>query len=337
MKKGLKITIAVVAAAALVAGGVRLVKAKRAQESKEVPAKVYPIVVKAMVPKKGTAQLTLPYLAEAHNEMDVTLSSRIASRVEQIVKSGTEVKKGQVVATLDTTDLTANIEALKVSLDNALKSHARTEALYKVKGASIEQLQKEQSQIASLKAKLKAAQNQLSYATITSPIDGTVAKAMAAVGDVTMPGKPLLQISADRGFSLLVRTPQDITPKAVFFAGKEYALHPLGSTLRGLKEYKAFVNDIQGLSSGERVEVNVVVYEAKDAIMLPFDALLDRNGKSFVLEVEKNHAKAVPVHIVQSGEQGVVVKEPLEGKKIIIAKPDVLLKLTSGYTLKVKE
>ncbi len=337
MKKGLKIGIALAVVAVLVIGGVRLVKAKRAQEANEVPAKVYPIVVKSMVPKKGVVKLTLPYLAEAHNEKDVTLSSRIASRVEQIVKSGTLVKKGQVVATLDTTDLTANIEALKVSLANALKSHARTKALYRVKGASIEQLQKEQSQIASLRAKLKAAQNQLSYATITSPIDGTVAKTMAAVGDVTMPGKPLLQISADTGFSLLVRTPQDITPKAVFFAGKEYVLHPLGSTLRGLKEYKAFVNDIQGLSSGERVEVNVVVFEADSAVMLPFDGLLDRNGRTFVLEAEKNHAKAIPVHIVQSGEQGVVVKEPLEGKKLIVAKPDILLKLTSGYALKVKE
>jgi len=337
MKKVLKIGIALVVIAVLVIGGIRLVKAKRAKEAAQPMAKIYPIVVKTMVPKKGMVKLTLPYLAEIHNETDVTLSSRIASRVEQIVKSGEQVKKGQIVATLDTTDLTANIEALKVSLANALKSHARTKALYRVKGASIEQLQKEQSEIASLKAKLKETENQLSYATITSPIEGTVAKTMAAVGDVTMPGKPLLQISADTGFSLLVRTPQDITPKAVLFGGEEYALHPLGSTLYGLKEYKAFVNDIHGLISGERVEVNVVVYEANDAVVLPFDALLDRDGKSYVLEAEKKHAKAMPVDIVQSGEQGVVVREDLSGKKIVVAKPDILLKLTSGYALKAKE
>ena len=336
MKKVLKIVIALAVIAVLVIGGIRLVKAKRAQEAAQPLAKIYPIVVKTMVPQKGAVRLTLPYLAETHNETDVTLSSRIASRVEQIVKSGEQVKKGQIVATLDTTDLTANIEALKVSLANALKSHARTKALYRVKGASIEQLQKEESQIASLKAKLKAAENQLSYATITSPIDGTVAKAMAAVGDVTMPGKPLLQISAKTGFSLLVRTPQDISPKAVYFEGKEYMLHPLGSTLRGLNEYKAFMNNISGLSSGERVEVSVVIFEG-NAIKLPFDAVLDRDGRSFIMEVEKNHAKAVPVHIVQSGEEGVVVKEGISGKKIVVAKPDILLKLTSGYALKAKE
>ena len=336
MKKVLKIVIVLAVVVGLVIGGVLLLKAKRAQDAAQPLAKIYPIVVNTMVPKKSTVKLTLPYLAETLNETDVTLSSRIASRVEQIVKSGEQVKKGQIVASLDTTDLTADIEAMKVSLANTLKSHARTKTLYKVKGASIEQLQNEQSQIASLKARLKAVENQLSYATITSPIDGTVAKTMAAVGDVTMPGKALVQISAQTGFSLLVRTPQDITPKAVLFEGKSYTLHSLGSTLRGLKEYKAFVNNIRGLSSGERVEVNVVIFEG-NAIMLPFDALLDRNGKSFVLEVEKNHAKAVPVHIVQSGEEGEVVKEDLSGKKIVVAKPDILLKLTSGYTLKAKE
>ncbi len=336
MKKVLKIVIALAVIAVLVIGGIRLVKAKRAQDAAQPIAKIYPIVVKTMVPKKGAVKLTLPYLAETHNETDVTLSSRIASRVEQIVKSGEQVKKGQIVATLDTTDLAADIEALKVSLANTLKSHARTKALYKVKGASIEQLQNEQSKIASLRAKLKAAENQLSYATITSPIDGTVAKTMAAVGDVTMPGKPLVRISAKTGFSLLVRTPQDITPKAVLFEGKTYTLHPLDSTLNGLKEYKAFMNNISGLSSGERVEVNVVIFEG-NAVMLPFDAVLDRDGKSFVLEAEKNHAKAVPLHIVQSGEEGVVVKEDISGKKIVVAKPDILLKLTSGYALKAKE
>lgn len=336
MKKIVKIVLILVVIAALALLGIKAIKNKRAKEASAPVAKIYPIVVKSMAPKLADVTLTLPYLAEAHNEQDVMLSSRIASRVEQIVKSGSEVKKGDVVATLDTTDLTANIDALKISLDNLLKSHQRTQALYKVKGASIEQLQKEQSQIASVKSKLKSARNQLSYATITAPIDGVVAKTMAAEGDVTMPGKPLLQISAHEGFSLLVRTPQDISPKSVLYEGKSYPLHALGSTLRGLSEYKAYVSESKDLSSGERVEVDVVIFKAK-ATRLPFDALLNRNGKSNVLLVKKNHAVAKEVHILESGEQGVVIAEDLSGDHIVIAKPDIMLKLTSGYALKVKE
>ena len=335
MKK-LKFLLIPLIIAALAVVGIKLVKAKRAKEAATPVATIYPVVVKTMVPQTKAVSLTLPYLAQAVNETDVTLSSRIASRVEEIVKSGTAVTKGQVVAKLDTTDLEANIAALKVSLNNMLKTHQRTQKLFKVKGASVEQLQKEESQIASLKAKLKAAQNQLSYATITAPITGTVAKTMAAVGDVTMPGKPLMNISADSGFSLLVRTPEDVTPKAVEFAGKRYALHPLGSTLRGLREYKAYIDAHRGLSSGERVEVNVVLFEGK-AQMLPFDAILNREGKSYVLVVNKNHATAKEVHILQSAQEGVVISDDLKAQRIVVAKPDILLKLTSGYALKVKE
>ncbi len=336
MKKIVKILIILAVIAALALLGIRAVKHKRAQEAKTPQAKIYPIVVNTMTPAPSEVKLTLPYLATVANEADVTLSSRIASRVEKIAKSGMRVAKGETVAQLDTTDLSANIEALKVSLANAHKSYARTQALYKVKGASVEQLQKEQSQIASLEAKLKGLENQLSYATITAPVDGTVAKTMAAVGDVAMPGKPLMQISADNGFSLLVRTPQDITPKAVLFGGKSYVLHPLGSTFRGLKEYKAYIDTAKGLSAGERVEVNVVIFEGR-GVLLPFDAILDRGGKSDVMVVEKEHAVAKEVHIVQSGEQGVVVADVPTDKKIVVAKPDIMLKLTSGHALKIKE
>lgn len=166
MKKMLKVLLFLLVIVVLAALGAKLIHDKRAKEASTPPAKIYPIVAKTMIPEAKQVRLTLPYLAQALNETDVTLSSRIASRVEQIVKSGSEVKKGDIVATLDTTDLTANIEALKVSLSNLLKSHKRTKALYRVKGASIEQLQKEQSQIASLKAKLKSAQNQLRISSV---------------------------------------------------------------------------------------------------------------------------------------------------------------------------
>ena len=82
--------------------------------------------------------------------------------------------------------------------------------------------------------------------------------------------------------------------------------------------------------------MSVVVLQHK-GILLPFDALLNRDGKSYVLLVKGKKAELKEVHIVQSAEQGVVVSENLEGMQIVLAKPDILLKLTSGYALKVEE
>jgi len=335
MKTLIKTILVLIVIAALAAGGLKLVKNKQAREASAPPPKTYPIVIETMTPKIGTVTLTLPYLAETINETDVSITSRIASRIESIKKGGDRVKAGEVLVKLDTTDLTAKIESTKVSLNNQIESYKRTQRLYKVKGASIEQLQKEQSAIASLRATLKTLQNQLDYATLTAPISGIVSKSLAAEGDIAMPGKELLQISADKGFSLLVRTPEDIDPKAIHYRGKSYPLDALNSTFNGLKEYKAYV-DIQGLTAGDRVKVDVVVYQG-EGIKLPFDAVLNREGKNYVLVVNQSKAKPRKIEILQSAQEGIVVSEKLEGEKIVVAKPDILLRLVSGYALKIKE
>jgi len=70
---------------------------------------------------------------------------------------------------------------------------------------------------------------------------------------------------------------------------------------------------------------------------LPFDAILNRDGKSYVLVVNDKRADVREVHILESAEQGVIVSESFDNEKIVIAKSDILLKLTSGYALQVKE
>ena len=321
--------------AAIVAGGMMLVKAKRAKEAQTPTPKVYAMVVKTIEVKPSEAQLTLPYLAEVQNDENVVLSSRMSARVLMIKKSGDPVKKGEVLAKLDTEELRANMDSAEISLVNLLKTHKRTKALYKVKGASIEQLQKEESNIAALRAKLKALESQMSYATLVSPVSGVIAKSFETEGSIAMPGKPLLNISATKGFSLLVRLPDAIKPNAVIFQGKMYDIGALGSTYQGLNEYKAYV-DAAHLTAGETTEIRVVLFKGLGT-KLPFDAILNRDGKSYVLLIDQNKAVPKEVHIVQKGEEGVVVKEDLSKEKIVVAKPDILLKLLTGIAVKVEE
>ncbi len=335
MKKTVKILIAVVVVTALALGGIKAVKAKRAKEASQPVAKVYPVVVDSYTPRFARVQLTLPYLATVVNEEDVTLASRLSGRVEMIKKSGEKVAKGDIVASVDSAELDAKIESAKVALKNLLKTHARTKALYRVKGASIEQLQKEESQIASLKAQITALTNQRAYAVLRAPVSGVIAKSFETEGSIVLPGKPLVKISAQKGFSLLVRTPDSVIPKALLFGGKRYGLHALGTTFHGLNEYKAFV-DVAGLTAGDRVDVNVVVFD-EEATKLPFDTLLSRKGENDVLLIQGDHAVAKYVTILQSGEEGVAIAEDLKGSKLVLAKPDILLRLLSGYRLKVKE
>jgi len=349
MNKYIKISIAVVVAAGLGVAGVKKVKEARAHDANLPKAKIYPIVASVLSPKVQKVKLTLPYLAEVANDKDVKLASRIAARIQMIQPSGSRVKQGDVIVKLDTTTIKSSLasvqeqmQAAKVALENLEATHKRTLELLKVQGASIEESQKETTMIANTQAQLNALKqkeielkNNLSYATILSPVNGVISKTFASRGAISAPGKPLVAISSKNGFYLMVRVPSETSIQGVKFNNKFYSATPLNTTFHGLAEYKVYTGNAN-LISGDRVEVDVVVFNQK-ATLLPFDALLNKNGKSYVLVVEGDKAVAKEVNVLQSAQQGVAVSDNLEGKKIVIAKPDILLKLTSGYALKVKE
>ncbi len=349
MSKIIKIGIGLLVVAGLVVGGIKTVKEARAKDANMPQAKIYPLVVKQFMPKAENVKLTLPYLGEVANDKDVKLSSRIAARVLSLKKSGSHVKKGDVVITLDTTSIKSALESVKrqlqatqISLENLEATHKRTLELLKVHGASIEESQKEmsmiantQAAIASLRQKEIELKNNLSYAKIISPVDGLITKTFVSKGGLSSPGKPLVAISSKNGFYLLIRVPSELSIVGVDFHNKEYSVIALNSTYHGLAEYKVYVESSK-LISGDRIEVNVVTLHQK-ALLLPFDTLLNRDGKSYVLVVDGNKAHTKEVHIIQSAQEGVVISDNLEGKKIVMAKPDILLRLSSGYALKIEE
>ncbi len=350
MKKNKKTIIWTIVILLIVVAGIMKIKHAKSVEAKLPPAKAYAIYVRTMTPQEKEVQLTLPSLAITMNDKDVMLSSRIAARVNWIKASGSLVKKGEIIAKLDKTSImsgirsvSSQIEAQDTVLKNLEATHRRTLELLNVQGASIEQSQAEESKIAglksqieSLKQKLNDLKNTLTYAIIKTPVDGRISKTMLNKGDMAMPGRPVAAVSANNGFYLLLRIPTHLKVYGVVFHGKTYDAIPLHSTFNSLAEYKVYINGGE-MTTGNRVEVRVLVYKGT-GIMLPFDAILNRNGKSYVMVREGDHAVALEIHPVQSGVQGVVVNDTdLAGKDLVVAKQDILLRLLGGTSLKVKE
>lgn len=347
MKKVNKKLIAIAVAVFIVILGVLAIVNAKQREAALPIAKKYDMVVSTIKPVLNYVELQLPYLAQTENDKDVKLSSKVTARINLIKASGTKVKKGTIIAQLDNTSIQTNsvslksqLKATKTSLKNLEETHQRTKELLVIKGASIEQFQAEESAIEAAKAKLETLyQNQieinntLTYTTITSPVDGIISKTYVNTGDLCLPNHPIASISAVDGFYLLVRIPTDLTIYGVNFKGTNYPAISLNSTFNNLAEYKIYI-DSEDFTTGDRLEVNVIVFKG-EAIKLPFDAILNRNGENFVFIKENNTAKAVSVTILQTGEDGLVISNnELAGKEIVVAKQDILLKILSGSSIK---
>jgi RND family efflux transporter MFP subunit len=340
-----------IAVSVLFAGGAifAVMKAKKAEN--ELPAaKTYAITVTTVKVHQKQVNLKLPYLAQTQNDMDVNLASKIAARVDYVKNSGSFVKKDEIIARLDATSIEANqksiesqLTAAKTALKNLEATHKRTLELLAVKGASIEQSEMEESKIAELEAKVESliqnlddVTNMLTYAVIKSPVDGQISKNMANTGDMIMPGQPLATISASSNYYLMLYVPSHIKVYSVNVGNKNYKAIPLNATLNGLAAYKVNV-EAPGMTTGERVEVDVEIFNG-NAIKLPVDAVLNRDGISYVFVKENDKAVATRINIIQTGQEGVVISNnELEGKEVVVAKQDILLTLLGGAKIKTEE
>ncbi len=251
-----------------------------------------------------------------------------------------------------------NVKALNVSLAAAQETHAITLALLKVKGASLEQSRQEEATIAGVEAKKSTAKNGMAtlkkgrdslaenikeveflaaYATITAPIAGTVSKRFIMPGDLATPGRPLFKIAANTGLYVNLSLPGNLKPHGVIFHGKELLLTAKNeASSAGLGQYLAPLSPDAGVVEGQYVSVLVVVYEGEN-VLIPTDGLLSVGDSHFVFIRTSDKTVKTRVEILARGSEGVVVKSDLVDRMIILAKPDILLRASSGVPVLVSE
>lgn len=119
----------------------------------------------------------------------VTVGTQVSGIVSKLyVDYNSVVKKGQVIAELDRTNLIselntakANLNSAQSSLDYQLANYNRYKTLHDKGLVSVDDYenarlsyQQAKEQVSSAKESVKKAQTNLGYATITSPIDGVV-------------------------------------------------------------------------------------------------------------------------------------------------------------------
>jgi multidrug efflux pump subunit AcrA (membrane-fusion protein) len=376
MKRNIILTLVILL---VVAAAVVLLQ-KRKHDLAETPiAAILPAVVDAVVPVRSTVTLTLPAMGIVSSDVSTTLSTKISGRVNKIMKKeGESVRKGDLLVSIDEQELQAkkeglrlkrtsldfdiagkweNLKALQTALQNGLDSHARTKELLDVKGASIEQYHKEDTEIAQLKAQAEAAKsgiamlqsgreeltqnekeidNQLSYTSIVSPFDGILSVRLVMAGDMAVPGKPLLKITAAEGLYLDVKLPSATTAAAIRLGDHLLPLTPKNQAgPSGLREYRSALPAGTSAVEGEFLKIAVILF-AGEGLLLPDDVLLSAQGKTWVLAYAGGKAEKIPVTIEQRGIEGVKIKEDLAGHTLLLAKPDILLRVSSGVPVMIR-
>ena len=127
--------------------------------------------------------------------LQATLASRIQGTIQDIrVREGSVVSKDDVLLVLDNRDLRANLARAQADLDNRRAYLARIEDLAGRGSASRQDLDDARRAFKVAEAERQAAAAQLTYTSIKAPFGGTITEKVSDVGDMAVPGRPLLKM-----------------------------------------------------------------------------------------------------------------------------------------------
>ena len=154
---------------------------------------------------------------------NATLSTRIMGYVTNVyVNVGEKVSKGQLLLSINNTDILAQKAQVNASIieataayKNAEKDYNRYTVLFKENSVSQKELDDITANYEMSKARLEAANQQknqvnaqLSYANITAPFSGVITSKNIDKGDMANPGMPLISIETPDNFQVIAMVPE---------------------------------------------------------------------------------------------------------------------------------
>ncbi|WP_028990229.1 biotin/lipoyl-binding protein [Thermithiobacillus tepidarius DSM 3134] len=363
--------------ALLLLGGVGLVKHKQRQLSRETPPRPAPVLVEVRQLQVAPVSLSLHATAEVQAVQDSVVASRLSAYLTALpFFEGDRFRRGAVLARLDTSQAQAELQQAEASLAQSRlqagtlaaelasaastlraeqERYGRLQALYRIQGVSLEQVQAAEAQLAGARARfaaaraaqdghrsllranqaaVAAARENLRYGVILAPFDGVVSQRLAQPGDMVTPGKPLLKITNPAtGVRLLISVPAGLQPVALRLDGRTLPLRPWPeATVQGLRRYETRLLEAAPLP-GTRQDVQVIVFQSAQAISLPRHCLLNEDGRSAtVLRLTaQNRVEPWRVALAAAGDEGAAtLDERLPGQRIACGSPDLLTRLAAG-------
>lgn len=123
------------------------------------------------------------------------ISPEINGQIKDIsVNKGERVKKGQLLARLNTSITENTIEEVKTQLELATTLYEKQKQLWDKNIGSEVQFLQAKNNMEALKSKLETLQAQLDLAYVRSPIEGIVDQINVEPGELAMPGMQLMQV-----------------------------------------------------------------------------------------------------------------------------------------------
>ena len=253
------------------------------------------------------------------------------------LEEGDVVKKGQLLAQLNMTEIEAQATQAKFAVEKAMRDRQRVENLYRDSIATLEQYQNAGTAVDMANKSLQIAEFNVAYSQIHSPIAGKVIKKLMQEGEITGPGVPVYYIigvqQADWKLMAGLTDKEWGRIKVGEKAKITLDAYPGWQVEGNVKRLADVANPLSGTFDAEismpskdkriaagmlaHIEINPVV--KGEYVMIPVEALVSSNGRTGIVFVPKDGIAQKRVIMIQQflGER-IAVQSGLENETEVI-------------------
>jgi RND family efflux transporter MFP subunit len=285
---------------------------------------------------------------------ETLLSFKLGGIVAKVlVEEGEAIKTGQIVASLDLTEIQAGVRQSKFAYEKALRDHQRAARLYSDSVATLEQFENSKTAVDIAEQQLNTANFNLAQSQIRATKNGFVLKKFVNPGQLVASGTPILQTNgAASGSWILKVTLSDqqwssiqigdqaeinVAASANWVPAKVTQKSQLADPVTGT--YWAEISPESAkeisLASGMFGKARIQPSQNVQGWEIPFESVLDANGDSgYVFVVAGQQAKKVKVQLGKITPNGVQILSGLENYQSLIVSGSAYL--SDGSTIQVK-
>ena len=283
----------------------------------------------------------LHYSGLIASNSEARLSFKIGGIIARIyVKEGDHVVAGQLLATLDLTEISAQVRQASQNLEKAQRDERRADNLYRDTVASLEQVQNSHTQTTVATEALRIASFNQQYAQIRAAGNGTILQKLMNEGEYASPGTAVLVFNGADQNNWVVRFGASDKDWAVLRKGDR------ASVLIDAYPDQGFPGQVSKLAEGAdansgtyAVEVTISASGRKLApglfctlrlqpqgrrplAFIPASALAEGDGNTgfvYTLNSDGRTVKKVPVHIAFLQGDRIAVGSGLENVQEVIS------------------
>jgi RND family efflux transporter MFP subunit len=292
------------------------------------------VVALKLIPAMIRDRISLPGYVEPWVKLKV-LTEVQGKVLDTKVEEGDTVRKGDIIAVLDSRDFENSFRSAKASYKTALATRKRLNELYKGKLSTRSDLDNAIAQAEHHKAAMDNISLDIERCTIRAPISGIVNHLMIENGQYLKKASEVIEILKIDKVKVRVGIPESDVDAVRRLKSFEVKIDALGGSL--FRADKRFLSrTAQNLArlytleleldnpKGEIlpdmfVRVEIVKKEEPEGIAVPLYAVISRNGEHFVYVVNDSHAHGRKVRLGFQEGWRVVVEEGLSaGEKVIV-------------------